>query len=139
MKSIQITIKGRPIAQARPRFVRRGNFVGTYSGQAKEKKAWISQARTQIKGPLEGALVISMVFLMPIPKGTSKAKVDAMLDCKINHVKKPDVDNLSKWVLDCLSGIAYQDDSQIIYITARKLYGCEPKTMISIDVMKGEK
>uniref|UniRef100_A0A6M3JAY5 Putative endodeoxyribonuclease n=1 Tax=viral metagenome TaxID=1070528 RepID=A0A6M3JAY5_9ZZZZ len=135
MKSIQITIEGRPVAQARPRFFRRGKIVGTYSGQAKDKKAWISQAILQIKGHLEGPLAVSMVFLMPIPKGTSKKNVDAMLDCKIHHTKKPDIDNLGKWVLDCLNGIAYQDDSQIIHLASRKLYGTAPKTMISIDVI----
>lgn len=43
----------------------------------------------------------------------------------IYTTKKPDVDNIAKIVLDGLNVVAYNDDSQVIYISAAKVYGDE--------------
>ena len=40
-----------------------------------------------------------------------------------NFLKKPDVDNIGKSILDSLNGIAYQDDSQVSEVHVSKKYG----------------
>jgi hypothetical protein len=52
------------------------------------------------------------------------------------HIQYPDLDNLVKFVLDALVGIAYSDDRQLFRISARKVYDREGecKGRIGIDI-----
>ncbi len=48
------------------------------------------------------------------------------------HVKRPDIDNLTKCVLDALNGILWKDDSQVAVLEACKSYVTEPMTVITV-------
>jgi Holliday junction resolvase RusA-like endonuclease len=127
-----IHVSGKPIAKKRPRFFRRGGFVGTYNPQETEEGRWLLEAKGQIPAMLEGAVIANMTFLMPIPKTLRKRDV-ALVDAgEFYHTKKPDLDNLVKFVKDCLNGVAWRDDSQVVKITATKVYGKEPGTRITL-------
>ena len=45
-------------------------------------------------------------------------------------VKKPDVDNILKIVMDGLNGIAYPDDKQITDAHVKKRYSSEPRVEV---------
>ena len=63
---IKITIPGKPIAKARPRFYRRGKGVGVYSDQTTEEGRWIVLANSQIDGRVTDVAVhLDMVFVLP--------------------------------------------------------------------------
>ena len=51
---------------------------------------------------------------------------------EIKHIKKPDLDNMAKAVLDALNGLAYIDDSQIYSLTLYKTYSEQPGTYLKI-------
>jgi len=129
---MRIIVPGKPIAQARPRFYRKGNYVGTYNPQATEAGLWLSKAYEQVTDRFEGPLRLHMAFIMPIPKAWSKKQRAQLIEKTAYHNKKPDIDNLIKFVFDCLNGMAWKDDSQIAVIYALKLYGENPKTEIII-------
>ena len=69
---------------------------------------------------------------MPIPKSLSEAKKNAKLWGLIKHTAKPDLDNLEKFYLDCLTGIIFSDDSQVVQLSSKKLYSNHPRTEIYI-------
>lgn len=49
---------------------------------------------------------------------------------------KPDVDKLARAVLDALTGVFFEDDSQVVFLTVEKLYadpGIGPGVEISIE------
>ena len=131
---ITLIIPGKPIAKARPRFARRGKFVNTYSTQETEEGKFLLLALSQYgkAEPLRGALSVSMYFGMPIPKSTSNTRSGLMLEGKIHHTKKPDIDNLVKFTLDALSGTVFSDDRQIVAVRASKGYDDRPRTEIVI-------
>lgn len=136
MDEIKLTITGQPIAKKRPRFVRRGAFVGTYNPQETEEGRWLWEARQQWAGqPMEGPVSLDVLFVMPIPKSASKKAKAAMLAGEVWHTKKPDLDNMEKWVCDCLNGSAWGDDSQVVSMSSRKIYGESPRTEIVIRSM----
>ena len=56
------------------------------------------------------------------PKSVSKKRQHEMLEGMELPLKKPDMDNIVKVVADALSGVAYHDDTQIVYVTAKKAY-----------------
>ena len=130
---IKLTIPGKPIAKKRPRFARRGKFVATYNDQETEEGRFLWEVKQQYRGkPLKGPLQLCLEFGMYIPKSTSKKKQVEMIIGQIRHTKKPDLDNLIKFVLDCLNETAWDDDKQVIYLSAAKHYSETPQTVIVI-------
>lgn len=120
---INFFIKGIPVPQGRPRFSvikkkRGGQFVNTYDPP--KSREWKGEIERQLVDglwegePLEGALHVHLIFFMPRPKSLPK-KVK-------HHIKKPDVDNLAKSILDAMTGICFKDDSQINMLTSSKCY-----------------
>lgn len=123
MGCYKIFIPGKPQAQGRPRFSTRGKFPVAIDPH-KDKKNWFRlQAQQQIESPIDSPVIMHITFIMTIPKSTSKKRRALMLANEIKHTKKPDLDNLQKFVLDALNGVAYRDDSLIWGIAARKVYG----------------
>ncbi len=124
------TVLGSPVAQGRPKFFRRGNFVGCYDpGKSKSWKETVKwQAIEQKPVIMEGALSMRLLFRLPRPKTLPKKVIE--------HTKKPDLDNLCKAVKDALKGICYHDDSQIVELIATKSYWEQPGVLISIAEVK---
>jgi len=131
---ITLEVKGKPIAKARPRFARCGKFVRTYDPQETEESRFLFEVQKQwARPPMEDPLKVRCSFEMPIPKSTSKKKTWAMIKDEIKHTKKPDISNLIKFIEDCLNGVVWKDDSQIIYLAGGKFYSEEAKTIIMIE------
>lgn len=132
------------MAKARPKFFRRGAFVGAYKPKAQELAeerfktlARFELGRSEYRTPIDKgvALALKCVFVMPIPaSGTKKFKL-ACLNGLVPHVKKPDADNLVKFILDCCNGLVWHDDCQVTKIEAVKVYGGEPATIIEIEAL----
>lgn len=130
---IVIKIPEKPIPLKRPRACRQGNFIKVYDSQSKEKGRIKRHIFEFYSGnPLTIPISINIEFGMPIPKSTSKAKKLLMSKNEIYHTVKPDIDNLVKLILDCLNGIVFHDDAQVIEITARKKYSLDPFTIIKV-------
>lgn len=72
---------------------------------------------------LEGALELEVTFVMPRPRGhydqhgkIRRSKLDAL------PIVRPDVDKLSRALLDSLKAIVWHDDAQVVTKIARKRY-----------------
>ena len=65
-----------------------------------------------------------------VPKGTSKKKTAALLDTP--YPKKPDIDNLSKIVLDSLNAVAFEDDNAVVKLKVEKYYALTEYIAIEI-------
>lgn len=128
----QLTIDGVPVAKGRPRLGRYGTYTPKKTQEYEEyvKMCWV--AKYGSIQPSEQSLEVNIVFYLPIPKSVNKKQRAEMLDGRIKHTKKPDIDNLIKSVLDALNGIAYSDDSKIIKVAAEKQYSEKPRTEIQI-------
>lgn len=133
---MKLIIPGKPVAKKRPRFARQGNFVRTYNDQETEEGKFLLLARDQIPEPITGHPVeVAMVFHMPRPRshfGTGKNQGKLKPSAPKHHTIKPDIDNLIKFPLDVLNGVAWTDDKQIITVTGCKVYSDKPRTEIMI-------
>ena len=135
---MKITIPGRPVAQARPRFYKRGNHVGVYSTQTTEAGRWVVLANSQTQGKItEVAIHLDMVFVLPRPKGhygTGRNAGKIKDSAPKYPVGRPDTDNYIKFVMDCITsmGQVWKDDSQVVSMVAEKRYGENPRTEIEI-------
>lgn len=132
MQCIKFRIEGAPTAKGRPRFARIGAHVRAYTPKKTEGAENTIKliASNALASPFNGAVEIFIVFGMPIPKSTSKKRSEGLKSSP--HLKRPDVDNLVKLVLDALNGVAWDDDSQVFSIVARKVYSDDPYTEITV-------
>ena len=133
---VAFEVPGEPRGKGRPRFTRDGRPYTDSETRAYEDKivAYYRKALKAFRWPDTGFVAVDVTAVYPIPKGTSKAAVAGMQAGRILPSRKPDIDNVLKVVLDALNGVAYKDDSRVVAVSARKLYGTEPKLVIE---MKG--
>lgn len=127
-----IVVKGDPISKKRPRFARIKGFVRTYDAQSEEKKTVITLLKSQIKELITGDVHMKLTFYVRIPKSYTKKRTLLCISGEEKPTKKPDLDNYVKFYLDCLNGIAWKDDSQVVDIVASKRYVEVPRTEIEI-------
>ncbi len=131
----QFEVPGEIVGKERPRVNMYTGRVYT-PGKTKDYE-FLVQQYFKMKYPryemLEGRLSINIIAYLKIPKSTSKAKVEEMLENKISPTKKPDIDNIIKIVLDALNKMAFRDDSQVTKIEVEKIYGPVEKIKVKID------
>lgn len=137
MASLSFTIPGNPVAKARPRVVRHGGRVMTYTPAQTRiyEDAVRVYARLAWRGkpPLrDTAICMSILCTLEIPPSWSKKEKAAAAYGK-PHLGKPDWDNLGKIVSDALNGIIYADDSAVYEVTVTKLYGPLPGTVVTLN------
>ena len=69
--------------------------------------------------PWDGPVLLFLFFKMQKPKSAPKTR-------RIYAVKKPDLDKLIRAVKDSLTGVIYNDDSQVIHVYPWKDYSPTP-------------
>jgi Holliday junction resolvase RusA-like endonuclease len=109
----------------------RGYGKKSFNPKYKEREAFQYYIRQQYKDkPIEGAVIIYFQFQMPIPKSFAKKKKLMASNRELAHTKKPDCTNMQKFTEDCLKGILFIDDSQVVGISSSKFYSEIPQVMI---------
>lgn len=137
---ISISIPGTPIAKKRPRFSVRGGKPRTYSDQHTEEGIFLNHVRASLPPgfePLQGPLSAEFEFWVPRPKshfGTGRNADRLKPSAPLFPTKKPDIDNLEKFALDCLNALAFVDDQQIVQTHSCKLWS--PKRLPGMTVIR---
>jgi Holliday junction resolvase RusA-like endonuclease len=107
--------------------------------QETEAGRFLLDARQQFqRPPFKGPVCLRVTFDMPRPKGHfgSGRRADILKpSAPHHHTKKPDLDNLAKFVKDVLNGLAWEDDCQVVNLYAVKRYAgdCGACTLIHIE------
>ena len=131
---VKLVIPGIPVPKQSTKFVRRGNFVGTYKDMKVETYENLIKIEAQKcidKYGLKELLgsnntPLFSVIRIYLPKPSSKGK-RVVFPCW-----KPDLDNLQKVIFDGLSNVLLENDSRICMINVIKLYDDLPRTEIEI-------
>jgi Holliday junction resolvase RusA-like endonuclease len=78
---------------------------------------------------------ITCEFGMPVPASMAKKWRLAIQAGYAGppHVKKPDVDNMLKFLKDCCNGIVWHDDAQVTEVAAAKQYKHTPSTYLRVE------
>ena len=120
---------GHVMPMQRPRVTRSG--MSYIPKETQKSKRAIARAFKNMCGdvdPFDGPVAVSVTIYRPMTKALAKK-----LDVAIRHGReldpssflaptKPDLDNQIKTVLDALEGLAYNNDSQVVDISAHKRY-----------------
>lgn len=110
---MRLTIDREPLAKIRARITARGSFTPEKHAADAESIAWDLRIACRHR-PFEGDIAVALIFYR-----------------KDRHVI--DLDNLVKHVLDAGNKVAWNDDTQIVEIQARKsVDSYRPRTVIAI-------
>lgn len=136
---IEIVVLGAPVAKGRPRFNEATSTVYTPAKTA-SFEAQLKYAAMQVMGdrpPLEGALEVDMMVVVPIPPSWPKKRQQAAREGREFPTKKPDWDNFAK-VVDALNLVVWVDDSQVVDGRVRKRYGDKPGMWVKVSPLVAE-
>jgi Holliday junction resolvase RusA-like endonuclease len=130
---ISLDLFGDPVPKKRARTFNNHGRIVTWDSQDKLKEGYKWQIRSQYREePIGAPVILDVVFMMPIPKSTSKVKQRAMLNGTYHHMCRPDLDNLEKFLMDVLNNVVLKDDAQVVEIHAKKVYSSKPGTYVRI-------
>ncbi len=124
-------IPGKPKGKARPKFNGRRNVTYTPK-ETREYENFVRYCynRQCGKQKLDGEIIAEVTAYFPVPKSATKAEREKMLTGKKRPTVKPDIDNITKTILDALNKYAYKDDSAVVKIISEKKYSAEPKVTV---------
>jgi len=136
---LRIVVDGVPVAKGRPKFTTVNGFGRSYTpAKTRNYENWVRMCGVQAmnlagRNTMDEALDLTMVAHVPIPASWSKKRQRMAALGEIRATKRPDLDNFLKAVKDALNGIVWRDDSQIVNLCARKVYGEHPKLVITVE------
>lgn len=108
-----IWIPGIPAPQGSKRHVGNGILIESSKRVGPWRAVVALTVGEQTTTVLDGPVRIELQFVMPRPKATPKRSTPPA-------VKKPDLDKLTRAVLDAITGVSYRDDSQVVDLLASK-------------------
>lgn len=116
-----------PTAQARARHGRtKSGLHMTFKSanqKANERTLEALLAPYAPKTPLAGPLVLEFVAALPVGKSDSKKLREAKLTGLVAPEKKPDLDNILKNLMDCMTRLQFwTDDVQVVCLRCEKIY-----------------
>lgn len=129
-----LTISGEPVGKGRPRFYG-GHAVTppkTREYEERIRELFIYSHLKMIEGPVS----VEVLAYYKIPKSATKGRKENMRSGKEKPTIKPDIDNVVKAICDALNGYAYEDDKQIVQLSAMKGYADEPKVIVQISSVR---
>jgi Holliday junction resolvase RusA-like endonuclease len=122
--SIKIPIQ--PIPQKRHRNARRNGKTFQYDPSSKDKAHFKKLVSSLYSGDiLMDPVSVSIIFGFSRPKshygsGKNSGKLKSGVETYVK--RRPDIDNLLKFVFDSCNGLLWHDDSLICEVQTRKIY-----------------
>jgi Holliday junction resolvase RusA-like endonuclease len=136
---VTFTIPGNPVGKGRPRVSSRGGFSRMYTPEKTASyESRVAMAGHMAMGDcsvIEGAVMVTLEIVVPVPASWSKKKQAAALAGQVLPTTKPDIDNVEKAIFDGLNGVAWKDDVQVVDVAKRKRYGATPGVAVTIQPM----
>jgi crossover junction endodeoxyribonuclease RusA len=120
---IRFFVRGVPAPKGSTRaFVVKGHAVVTADNTKTRPWEQAIRAEASIAGcrPLVGPVKVTAVFFLQRPAGHYRPNGFLRSSAPMEHTKKPDTDKLARALLDGLTGVAFHDDAQVVWLTARK-------------------
>ena len=133
MPELHLVVISDPVAKARPRVTMAHGHARAYTPAKTQNAEW--RIRTAFlerfpgHQPMTGPLELHVTARIKMPASMPKKQRDTALP-----VTRPDCDNYLKTVLDALNGVAFADDSQVVFASISKRYagGLPPSWEITL-------
>lgn len=137
--AIRFFVEGLPIAQgSKKAFMRKGARFPTLVESAKGLKPWrehVAQEGKKQRSKVTGPVRVQLEFIFPRAKshfGTGRNEKKLKPSAPLHHTKKPDIDKVTRAVLDAITNVVIEDDSCVVQLEASKRYGQKPGCVITV-------
>lgn len=129
-------VPGKPVAKARARHARVGNFVRTYTpAETVAYENLVRMAAHEAMGaapPCEQPISLRLWIRLPCPSSWSDKRKHEAYAGLILPTKKPDADNVEKSIKDGCNRIVWGDDSQVVDAVKSKRYAETPGVQVEV-------
>ena len=85
---------------------------------------WAAKSAGVTRIPKGRGVCVSVMYSFARPKGRDRRRVDPCV--------RPDVDKLCRALLDALTGVAYDDDGQVVALSVRKIYSDKVRARVIV-------
>lgn len=130
-------VEGVPATQGNHRVGKSGKI---YEQSSKKLKVWRElvalTAKAVLRGeePFETAVRVDLGFHLPRPKSDFRSNGELKANVARVHVVRPDIDKLTRAVLDAVTGKFFNDDSQVIELHVQKWWSDDGVTGCKVRV-----
>ena len=126
-----------PVAQGRPRFAKRGQFMQAYDPKkSRDFKSMFFAAAQQHRPerpiPRGTPVFLTVNIYRSIPKSFSKKKQKLAEDKELRPTQKPDLDNYIKGIKDGMRDVFWENDSQVVDTKSAKYYSINPRIEVEV-------
>ncbi len=135
---VEFFVPGIPVAKgsAKAFYNKKAGRAFVTQDNLEKQKPWASLISVKAESAglalSDSAVHVALIFNMPRPKAHFGSGGKLKPGAPMFHKSKPDVDKISRCVLDALTSIAYLDDSQVCSLYAQKMYSDTPGVLIKI-------
>lgn len=121
MKTFTIEIPFSPLPKASIRLNTRGGRYNPSARQMHKTREYVLKQLEGVELPLmRGPVLVIAHFRLPLPVLNYKKKAENYIHHP--HAKRPDGDNLEKFMNDALNKVIWEDDAQICFLLRTKTY-----------------
>lgn len=134
MREIRFEIPAVAVGKGRPRVAfRHGRAIAYTPTKTRAFESLVRQCAQQAcTVPVHGPVAVEMVVEFSPPASWSGKKKRAAIAGEIAHLSRPDLDNVTKAVLDGIVGVAIEDDRQVVELVARKRYAETDRVVVVV-------
>ena len=127
---IYFRIPGKAVGKGRPRFTKNGHTFTPDSTRDYEKLVRLLYQSKCKEEPTDEPVIVNInVYTTPAKSLSKKKKAELM---KKLPMKKPDLDNVAKIILDALNEVAWVDDTQVVSLSVRRVWSDEEYVCVTI-------
>lgn len=128
-------IKERAIGKQRPRYSKRLRrmYTPTKTSTFEEKVRWAFKSKYNIETGINTNPFKAKIIIQSKPAKSTGKKAREELIRNMWDLRRPDIDNITKAILDALNGLPYKDDNQVVMLYAEKIYGEENLIIVELE------
>jgi len=123
-------IPGRPVPLQRARHNQYSSRPWDPQKALKQQLSHLIALQNKLKIMYQGPLRLEIIFYFPRSRETRK---------ETWHHMRPDTTNLIKLIEDVCNKLLYEDDCQIAWIDARKMYSSKPRVEFDLHELEPER
>lgn len=116
--TIDVFVPGQPVTKGSTKafMPKGGRFPVVKQDNSADQKAWVAHVRHEVlaawdhpthRGPHDTPFALDVEFVLPRRSGAPKSYTP-------EHTRKPDIDKLTRAIMDSLSKVVWVDDSRVI-------------------------
>lgn len=121
-ESVDFFVPGEPHGKGRPRMTRAGHAYTDAKTRDYEAAVRVHALKAmQGRRPFAGGCIVYLEATFEPPKSASKKKRDALVGAPV--LKRPDIDNVEKSVIDGMNGVVFNDDALVWGTVCVKRWG----------------